>query len=146
MFRDTSILFPDAKKVLGRDLGPALLNIGPAMTRKIIKRNGEIVFRSTVRLLTPDNIADPVRVKEREEFTKRLNAALGEPLMEADLSSDPGYETPELDLYEGETDGKVLFVPDIEGADANTTYDQYVGAYVELPTANRDRNFSEARR
>ena len=33
MFRDTSILFPDSKMVLGRDLGPAL-DIGPAMTRR----------------------------------------------------------------------------------------------------------------
>jgi hypothetical protein len=115
MFRDTSISFPDSKMVLGRDLGPAL-DIGPAMTRKVIKRNGEIVFRSTVRSLTPDEIADP--------------------LTEADLSSDPDYETPELDSYEDGTDGKVPFVPDIDCADADT-YDQYVGAYVELPTGDK---------
>jgi hypothetical protein len=135
MFRDTSISFPDSKMVLGRDLGPAL-DIGPAMTRKVIKRNGEIVFQSTVRSLTPDEMADPVRAKEREEFCETLNAALGEPLTEDDLSSDPDYETPELDSYEDETNGKVPFVPDIDGADADT-YDQYVGAYVELPTGDK---------
>jgi hypothetical protein len=135
MFRDTSISFPDSKMVLGRNLSPAL-DIGPAMTRKVIKRNGEIVFRSTVRLLTPDKMGNPVRVKEREEFTETLNAALGEPLTEADLSSDPDYGTPELDSYKDETDGKVPFVPDIDGADADT-YDQYVGAYVELPTGDK---------
>jgi len=134
MFRDTSISFPDSKMVLGRDLGPAL-DIGPAMTRKVIKRNREIVFRSTVRSLTPDEIADPVRVKEREEFTETLNAALGKHT-EADLSSDPDYETPELDSVEDRTDGKVPFVPNIDGADADT-YDQYVGAYVELPTGDK---------
>jgi hypothetical protein len=135
MFRDTSIVFQDSKMVLGRDLGPAL-DIRPAMTRKVIKRNGEIVFRSTVRSLTPDEIADPVRVKEREEFTETLNAALGKPLTQADLSSDPDYETLELDSYEDGTDGKVPFVPDIDGADADT-YAQYVGAYVELPTGDK---------
>jgi len=135
MFRDTSVSFPDSKMVLGRDLGPAL-DIGPAMTRKVIKRNGEIVFRSTVRSLTPDEIADPVRVKERDEFTETLNAALGEPLTEADLSSNLDYETPELDLYEDGTDGKVPFVPNIDGADTDT-YDQYVWAYVELPTGDK---------
>jgi len=77
-----------------------------------------------------------VRVKEPEEFSETLNAALGEPLTEADLSSDPDYETPELDPYEDGTDGKVPFVPDIDGADADT-YDQYVGAYVELPTGDK---------
>jgi hypothetical protein len=124
MFRDTSISSPDAKMVLGHDLGPAL-GIGPAMTRKVIKRNGEIVFRSTVRSLTPDEMAGPVRVKEREEFTETLNAVLGEALTEADLSCDPDYETPELDSYEDESNGKVPFVPDIDSADANT-YDQFV--------------------
>jgi hypothetical protein len=63
MFRDKSILVLDSKMVLGSDLGPAL-DIGPAMTRKVIKRNGEIVFRSTVRSLTPGEMADPVRVNE----------------------------------------------------------------------------------
>jgi len=77
-----------------------------------------------------------VRVKEREEFTETLNAALGEPLTEADLSSDPDYETPELNSYKDGTDGKVPFVPDIDGADADM-YDQYVGAYVELPTGDK---------
>jgi len=128
MFRDTSISFPDSKMVLGRNLSPAL-DIGPAMTRKVIKRNGEIVFRSTVRLLTPDKMGNPVRVKEREELTETLNAALGEPLTDADLSSDLDYETPELDSYDEGTNGKVPFVPDIDGADANT-YDQYVGACI----------------
>ena len=52
------------------------------------------------------------------------------------MSSDPDYETLELDSYEDGTDGKVPFVPDIDGADADT-YAQYVGAYVELPTGDK---------
>jgi hypothetical protein len=47
MYRDTSIPFPETPLVLGRDLGPAI-DIGPAMTRKILKANGQIVYRSTV--------------------------------------------------------------------------------------------------
>jgi len=128
MFQDTSISFPEAKLVLGSDLGTAL-DIGPAMTRNISKRNGEVVYRSTVRSLTPDKMSDPVRVKEHEEFTEVLNAALGKPLTDAHLSSDPDYETPELDSYEDETDGKVPLVPDmvsdINSANANI-YNQYV--------------------
>ena len=47
MYRDTSIPFPETPLVLGRDLGLAI-DIGPAMTRKILKANGQIVYRSTV--------------------------------------------------------------------------------------------------
>ena len=43
MFRDTLVPFPDDQMVLGRDLGPAI-DIGPAMTRKILKENGHIVY------------------------------------------------------------------------------------------------------
>ena len=38
-FRDTSVSFPKDKVVLGRDLGPAI-DIGPTMTRKVLKSNG----------------------------------------------------------------------------------------------------------
>ena len=64
MFRDTSRTYPDDKMVLGRDLGPAI-DIGPAMTRKIIKANGSVVYRSTVRSLTPDELADETHRTER---------------------------------------------------------------------------------
>ena len=47
MHHDTSIPFPKEQLVLGRDLGPAI-DIGPAMTHKILKANGKIVYRSTV--------------------------------------------------------------------------------------------------
>ena len=45
-FRDTSVQFPEDKAVLGRYLGPSI-DIGPAMTAKILKANGEVVYRST---------------------------------------------------------------------------------------------------
>jgi hypothetical protein len=37
-FRDTAAKFPMSKIQLGRDLGAAI-DIGPAMTRKILKKN-----------------------------------------------------------------------------------------------------------
>lgn len=43
MFRDTSVSFPEDKMVLGCDLCP-VIDIGPAMTRKILKDNGQIVY------------------------------------------------------------------------------------------------------
>jgi hypothetical protein len=52
-FRDTSAKFPVSKIQLGRDLGAAI-DIGPAMTRKILKQNGSVMYRSSVRPLTQD--------------------------------------------------------------------------------------------
>jgi hypothetical protein len=52
-FRDTGQSFPDSKEWLGRDLGPTI-DIGPAMSRKVLMINGEIIFRVSVRGLTLD--------------------------------------------------------------------------------------------
>ena len=43
--------FPADNPILGRYLGPAI-DVGPAMTAKILKSNGEVIFRSTYRALT----------------------------------------------------------------------------------------------
>jgi hypothetical protein len=47
-FRDTAAQFPVSKIQLGRDLGAAI-DIGPAMTRKILKKNGMVMHISSVR-------------------------------------------------------------------------------------------------
>jgi hypothetical protein len=41
-FRDTSASFPVSKIQSGRDLGPAI-DSGPAMARKIMKANGQLI-------------------------------------------------------------------------------------------------------
>jgi hypothetical protein len=51
MFRDTSVSFPGDKLVLGRYLGPSI-DVGPAMTAKILKANGVVIHRSIYRSLT----------------------------------------------------------------------------------------------
>ena len=53
-YRDTSIPFPEDKMRFGRDLGPAI-DIGPAMTCKILNKKGNVIYRSTVRSLTEDD-------------------------------------------------------------------------------------------
>jgi hypothetical protein len=57
-FRDTAAKFHVSKIQLGRDLGAAI-DIGPAMTRKILKQNGSVMYRSSVRTLTQDEIQSP---------------------------------------------------------------------------------------
>jgi hypothetical protein len=55
MFCDTSISYPEDNMVLGQELGPEI-DIGPAMSCKVLKDNGQVVIRSTVRSLTQDKI------------------------------------------------------------------------------------------
>ena len=50
--------FPESKEELGRWLGPAL-DIGPAMTSKILKENGQILYVSTYRPLSEDEEMNP---------------------------------------------------------------------------------------
>ena len=106
------------------------------MARKILKENGKVVVRSTVRPLTSNEIIDPVQAKKRQDFDKALKETLGEPLTEEDLAGDPDYETPEMEPYNDAYDGKTPLVQDIYKADADTC-DQYVGAQVELPNGDK---------
>jgi hypothetical protein len=59
MFRDTVPQYPDDTMILGRWLGPAI-DVGSALTMKILKRNGQVVSRLTVRHLTDDEIHSDV--------------------------------------------------------------------------------------
>ena len=52
-FRDTYVTFPGYKWVLGRYYGPSI-DVGTALTAKIIRNNGQQVHRSTYRALTLD--------------------------------------------------------------------------------------------
>jgi hypothetical protein len=52
-FRNTGQSFPDSKEWIDRYLGPAI-DIGPAMSRKVLKINGDLMFRVSVRGLTLD--------------------------------------------------------------------------------------------
>ena len=134
MFWDTSVPFPDDKMVSGRDLGPAI-DIGPVMTRKILKDNGQVIYRSTVRSLTDDEMSDEDMKKRQNDFDTKINNILGDPLNYEDLKDDPDLrdiETPSFDLYEDEDEGPPqTHIPDINKAHPNM-HDRYVGAEVEL--------------
>jgi hypothetical protein len=46
-FREKEAKFPVSKIQLGRDLGAAI-DIGPVMTRNILKQKGSVMYRSSV--------------------------------------------------------------------------------------------------
>ena len=59
--------FPGYKLILGRYCVPSI-DVGPALTSKILRNNGQQVYRSTYRLLTPDELVNPDDIKARDEF------------------------------------------------------------------------------
>ena len=59
MFRDQPVAFLDNNPVLGRYLGPAI-NVGPALTAKILKANAEVVYQSMYCALTDVERANAV--------------------------------------------------------------------------------------
>jgi hypothetical protein len=87
-FRDAAAKFPVSKIELGRDLGAAI-NIGPAMTRKILKQNRSVMYRSSVRPLTQDEIQSPTEKKELEEFDITVEKKFGPAMNKDDFQDDP---------------------------------------------------------
>ncbi len=67
LFRDNIPTFPEDKLVLGRYLGPAT-DVGSALTAKILKSNGQVVYRSTLQHVTDYEHACPVHTADRKSF------------------------------------------------------------------------------
>jgi hypothetical protein len=61
---------------LGIDLGAAI-DIGPIMARKILKKIGSVMYITSVRSLTPDEIQSPTENKEREDFDITIEKKFG---------------------------------------------------------------------
>jgi hypothetical protein len=70
-FHDTAAKSPVSKIQLGRDLGAAI-DIGPTMTRKILKANGQVMYFTSGRSFVPDEIQSPTEMKVREAFDALL--------------------------------------------------------------------------
>jgi hypothetical protein len=87
-FRDTAAKFPVSKIQLGRDLGAAI-DIGPAMTRNFLKQNGRVMYRSSVRPLTQDEIQSPTERKERKKFDIAIEEKFGASMDKNDFKYDP---------------------------------------------------------
>jgi hypothetical protein len=134
-FRDTGQSFPDSKEWLGRDLALAI-DIRPAMSRKVLKINGKAMFRVLVRGLTLDEMQSPDEQKRRQEYDETIKVKLGKGMQDHEFKLDPDFAdfvTPTHDCYEDKKE-PALEMPDIDHLDEHDvdTYDQYVGASVQL--------------
>ena len=156
-YYDVPAGFPQSKEVYGRWLGPAI-DVGPAMTAKILKKNGHEIYTSTCRAITEDEWANSDQKKERDEFDQAIKERLGNPISMEDLEEiDPDAVTPEYELYDDDFEGTYENVPDVDDINVETVddddddpkeatpeptpeeADQYVGAEVNLPFEGTSR-------
>jgi hypothetical protein len=105
-----------------------------ALSAKVLKANGRVIYRSTfIAAVTDDEKKDPNVIKEdMEAFDQGIIIKLGHPIKEEDTEGDttPDYIPYEEDDLRG--DPQVTRLPERDEVDVST-YDPYVGAEVLLP-------------
>jgi hypothetical protein len=141
---DTASKFPVSNIQLGRDLG-ATTDMFPTMARKILEKNGSVIYRTSVRSLTSYEIQSPTEKKEREEFDIAIEKKFGASMDKNDFKDDPDYAdflTPTYDCYEDDevSSSKIPDIDDIKEENDVDTYDQYAGANVRVPIGDEIRS------
>jgi hypothetical protein len=131
MFRDNIPTFPAHKLILGRYHGPAT-DVGSALTAKILKSNGQVVYRSTLQHLTNLERVCPVHTADRKSFEDSIAEQLGPTAQDSDFLADD--LTPKYELF-GDV-GDADFDPDPDHADLEVTPevgDNYIGIDLLFP-------------
>jgi hypothetical protein len=95
-----TIAFPDKRLTLGRYLGPAI-NIGLALTAKILKQNGQYVCCLNLRHLTPEETLCTVQIAARLHFDNMIVERIGPKSVPGDFPMED--LTPEYEHYRGHT-------------------------------------------
>jgi hypothetical protein len=101
-----------------------------------------VMYRTSVRPLTLDEIQSPTEQKESEECDVAIEKKYGLPMNEADLKDDPDYSdfvTPTYDFYEDDEvpASKMPDIDDVKSQYHVHTYDQYIGAQVRVPIGDK---------
>ena len=125
------VSYPEDKVVLDRYLGPSI-DVGPALTAKILKDNGQIVPRSTYPGLTPEEIESPLEQAKRKKFDEKVEIALG-PKASLEDFQELDAETPIYDSYEDDADCGMPDPPSEELEPTPEAGDSYVNTEVMLP-------------
>ena len=93
--------FPEHKYYLGRYLGPEI-GIGPALTAKILKINGEVVQQSTYRSLTAKELNDEEDL--RPDFDQKIEDKIRPKATVNGFDDMNMEETPTFEMY-GDNNG-----------------------------------------
>ena len=99
MFYEPTAKYPDGHPTVGRYLGPAT-DVGGAMTHKVLKQNGEVVYRSTARAWTQEEEVNPVFIQKKKEFMESIYDNCGPAATVSDFP--PDAITPDFEYYADE--------------------------------------------
>jgi hypothetical protein len=110
-----------------------------------------MMYRTSVRSLTPDEIRSKTEQKEREEFDITIEKKYGVSMNKYDFKDDPDYAdflTLTYDFYDDDEvpPAKMPYIDDVKDEDDVDTYDQYVGAHVRVPIGDEISSGKVARR
>ena len=130
-FRDTATQFPDDPITLGRHLGPEV-DVGTALTAKILKSNGQVTCRSACRPLSEEELHSDSNKAEREAFDKAIEQKLG-PGMKPEDFDDVEFETPTYESHEDDDDDGTPPAPDADEEPTPELGDLHLNAKVLLP-------------
>lgn len=84
---DNTASFPDDKWKMGRHCGPSF-DIGPALSAKAIKENGQCHCLSALWGLATAKLSDPEVKKQMKEFDVNIKKVLGSSAKTEDLADD----------------------------------------------------------
>ena len=76
-FREQKATFPYPSQILGRVLGPSE-DIGNEMSQWILRVDGRILSRQTVRQLTNEELWSPLEIARRKAFDAAIKQKLGD--------------------------------------------------------------------
>ena len=133
-FRDNAVTYPDDKWVLGRWLGPSI-RVGPVLCAKLLKGNGQRVYRLSYQHLTEDEVNNPEEVKKRDDFDRRIEIKLGPATKLLDF--DDEGQTPVFQLYEDDDDRVIDHAKETEEESSPISFDNYIGTEVTLPRGDK---------
>ena len=97
MFNDSQATFPETKFHVGRWLGPAV-DVRSTLTYKILKSNGQVVPRSTIRHLILNKLANSNHIATKKAFEDNIIQKIGVPATGNDFDKD--YLTPTYEYYD----------------------------------------------
>ena len=130
-YREQTSKFPYPSQMLGRVLGPSE-NFGNEMAQWILRVDGRVLSRQTVRPLTADEIKNPLEQARRKAFDAAIKRKLGDSIT---LPEKP--EPSEYVPYEDEDIGDGLVeIPDTD----DDQYDLLINAEVHLPHRDKKTN------
>ncbi len=130
MYCPGTIDYPDEPLHIRKYLGPAI-DVGPAMTAKILQQNGNVVYRSTYQPLTFEEQADSTVQQDKATFIETTEERLGFRLTRAKLEEIGIPDTPEYLPYFDEDQNETTF-PDLDEEVTFEVGDEYVHALVML--------------